>query len=109
VAIEKDLVIEFVNSRGRPGHCRLLHNAACYLIRLILEEHEFADMEELVAFCAAPDNLRMWLPSETDRIIFSEGLVEELRELTACFAREAARTVKNENREKNKTAHACIA
>jgi hypothetical protein len=81
VAIKKDLVLGYFDRCAGHIGGRLLHNAARYLMRLILQEHEFADMDDLIAFCADPDNLRAWLPTETDRMIFSEGLVEGLRDI----------------------------
>lgn len=93
--IDNDVIIGHFQGAAGYGRGRLLHNAACYLMRMILKEHAFADMEELTAFCGNPDSLRAWLPTETDRIIFAEGLVETLRDLPRSHGRRGAKERRN--------------
>ncbi|MBP7933417.1 MAG: hypothetical protein KA354_02105 [Phycisphaerae bacterium] len=69
--------------RRRCGEGRILHNAACHLLQLILEQPGTDRVEDLMAFCGNPENLKPWLPNETDRLIFSEGLLEGLRDLAS--------------------------
>lgn len=66
--------------RRRCGHGRILHNAAFHLVQLILEQLGTDRVDALTTFCANPENLRPWLPTETDRFIFSEGILEGLRD-----------------------------
>ena len=67
--------------RRRIGHGReeYLHNVAYHLMAMILGRHDFDEVASLVTFCENPDNLQTWLPSEADRIVFSDMLVERLR------------------------------
>ena len=69
--------------RRRIGHGagRDLHNAAYHLMRMILEERSYSDLDSLIDVCQHPDTLRRYLPSEADRIVFAGGLVEALSEL----------------------------
>ena len=60
-----------------------LHHVACHLLRLILTRHDFATLDDLVAFCDEPANLRTWLPSTTDRMAFSARLADGLRQRAA--------------------------
>jgi|GEM_PF-1876810 len=60
---------------GREQH---LHNIGYHLMAMILERHDSDDVDSLIAFCEDPDNLQPWLPSEADRIVFSDMLVERL-------------------------------
>lgn len=60
---------------------QLLGNIPYYLARAILGHHAFETIESLIVFCEDPDNLQPWLPSETDRIVFSNELVQRLREI----------------------------
>ena len=69
--------------RAGHGHGQHLHNVARHLMEVILARRDFDDLDSLIVFCEAPDNLRPWLPSEADRIIFSDMLAEGLRELPA--------------------------
>lgn len=52
------------------------------LIAEILAQYDSDEEESLIAFCANADNLRPWLSGAADRIIFSAGLVEGLREIS---------------------------
>ena len=81
MALEKQAIIRHFNQCAHNGHAHLLHNAACYLMRLILKQRDFESVEALMEFCKEPGNLGAWLPTETDRIIFSEGLCEGLRDM----------------------------
>ncbi len=70
--------------RRRVGHGRgqHLHDVAHDLIGKILLRYDSRDTESLISFCANADNLRPWLRSEADRIVFAAGLVEGLREIS---------------------------
>ena len=81
MATETELMLRYF--RRRCGAGRILHNAACHLLQLILRQPGNARVEDLLAFCANPENLRPWLPNKTDRFIFSEGLLEGLRDLAS--------------------------
>ncbi len=85
---ETDWILRYF--RRRCGHGRILHNAACHLVQLILERVRSDRIEDLMAFCANPENLRPWLPTETDRFIFSEGLLEGLRHLASRSGRDGS-------------------
>lgn len=87
---------EHFRHRTGRGRGQYLHDTAHYLIEIILERCDFEDVGSLIAFCEDPDNLRPWLPTEADRIIFSEGLVQGLREITSATLWETARRAKNE-------------
>lgn len=65
------------------GADRTFNNVAYHLMRAILARHDFDGVETLIAFCKEPENLRPWLPTETDRIIYSDGLVEGLHEIAS--------------------------
>ncbi len=67
----------------RSGRVReqYLGNVPYYLASAILEHHEFDTIDSLIAFCEDPDNMRPWLPSETDRIVFSDELATRLRQI----------------------------
>ncbi|HOW69989.1 MAG TPA: hypothetical protein PKY77_05240 [Phycisphaerae bacterium] len=78
---ETDRVVRYF--RRRCGEGRILHNAACHLLQLILGQPGTGRVKDLMAFCANPENLKPWLPNATDRLIFSEGLLEGLRDLTS--------------------------
>jgi len=69
--------------RQRRGHGRgqYLHSVTYHLMKMILDQKECAPLESLIEFCDTPDNLRRWLPAEADRIIFSDGLSQGLREI----------------------------
>lgn len=81
MAAEAVSIVEYFHRRC--GHGRVLHNAACHLIKLILARLGTDRIEEVMVFCADPENLRAWLPTETDRNIFSIGLFEGLRDLAS--------------------------
>jgi hypothetical protein len=80
MAIDSDLIVEHFKNRHGHGRGEFLHNAAYYLIRMILSQRSFQSVHDLTTFCENPENLRWWLPSESDRIIFSDGLLEGLQE-----------------------------
>lgn len=65
------------------GLCRdqALGNIPYYLASAILEHDTFDTIDSLIAFCEDPDNLRPWVPSEADRIIFSDELAQRLRQI----------------------------
>lgn len=81
MAAEAVSIVQYFHRRC--GHGRILHNAACHLMQLILSRLGTDSIEDLMAFCADPQNLRPWLPTETDRYIFSIGLLEGLRDLAS--------------------------
>ncbi len=65
-----------------PERGQHIQDVALDLIAKILSQCDSDDAASLIAFCANADNLRPWLHNEADRIIFSAGLVEGLRELS---------------------------
>lgn len=77
-AANEIILAHFRLCRGH-GRGEYLDNVAYHLMRMILDEGEFGSLEPLIEFCGAPDNLRRWLPTEADRIIFSDNLVQGLR------------------------------
>lgn len=74
-------ILVYLQQRG--GKCRdqLLGNIPYYLASAILEHHAFDTIESLMSFCEDPDNMRPWLPSEADRVVFSDELLQRLREI----------------------------
>lgn len=82
---ETDWIVGYF--RRRCGRGRILHNAACHLVEHILKLLGTARVEDVIAFCSDPENLRPWLPTETDRLIFSEGLLEGLRDVASRSSR----------------------
>ena len=68
----------------RRGHGQYLRNVAYHLMRMILDQREFGSLESVIEFCGIPDNLRRWLPTKADRIIFSDDLTQRLREMGRC-------------------------
>lgn len=74
------ILIHLRQYRGFRGD-QLLGNVPYYLANAILEHHAFDTIESLIAFCEDPDNMRPWLPSEADRIVFSDELVQRLHEI----------------------------
>lgn len=56
-------------------------NIPYYLASAIFERHQFDTIESLIIFCESPNNMQSWLPSEADRIVFSDELVNRLREM----------------------------
>jgi hypothetical protein len=81
VSIEKDLILDYLGNRERNGEGRLMQEAAYYLMRLIFRARDFDSLQQLAEFCQDPDNLRPWLRNETDRLVLSEELCEDLREM----------------------------
>jgi hypothetical protein len=81
--IKDDSILEYFSRRDGHGRGSFLHRAAFHLMRIILMSRDFASLEELMSFCADPDKLRPWLPNETDRIILSAGLQDNLRDMIA--------------------------
>ncbi len=86
-----DRVLIRLRQRAGLHRGQLLSDVPYYLADAILEHHSFETIECLIAFCENPDNLKPWLPSEADRIVFSHDLVQRLHELrTEASARPRA-------------------
>lgn len=79
--VQRSVILAHFRQRRGRGRGRYLHNIAYHLMRNILEQQEFDSLQSLIAFCDDPDNLRLWVIMEADRIILSDGLVQGLREL----------------------------
>ncbi len=82
MAIDKHAIVDFFRDsrEGRTGGSRLLYDAASCLMGRILRGHDFDSLRALRHYCADTNHLRPWLPTRTDRVIFSEGLLEGLRD-----------------------------
>ncbi len=76
-------VLDGFRDRTGNGHDRHVHDIAYHLLRLILARRDFDDIKALIEFCEDPENFETWLPSESDRVIFSAGIVERLQELSS--------------------------
>lgn len=80
-AAGSDLILVHFRQRRAHGRGEYLDNVAYHLMRMILDEGELGSLESLIEFCGTPNNLRRWLPTEADRIVFSDSLVQGLREM----------------------------
>ena len=62
---------------------RHVHHIAVQLASIILQQRDFASLDSFVDFCADPDNLRTWLPSNDDRLALSTEITRALWPLRA--------------------------
>ena len=83
MAIDHDQIMRYFRLRHTFGRGHYRDNVTCQLAAMILQQHEFPDVHSFVAFCEDPDNLRSWLPSGDDRVVFSADLVQTLRAIRA--------------------------
>ncbi len=74
-------ILAYLRQRGGLRRGQRLGNVPYYLMSVILEHHDFDSLDSLIVFCENRDNLRRWVPSEGDRIVFSDQLVRRLREM----------------------------
>ena len=81
MAIDCEEIIQHFRQCYGLRRGRFLHNVTYHLVSIILQQRDFPNMRSFIEFCKNPDNLRSWLPSQKDRIIFSAGLVETLRSM----------------------------
>jgi hypothetical protein len=74
--IMSQLVPKRIARSRRSGHfpCIKYH-----LMKLIIGQRQFGDMDALIEFCAQPDNLETWLPSAVDRRLISADLTGSLK------------------------------
>ncbi|HRX85737.1 MAG TPA: hypothetical protein P5572_12030 [Phycisphaerae bacterium] len=56
---------------------------AFQLATLIAAQRQFQTLAELCSFCANPENLRTWLPSQDDRVNLAAELASTLPHLPA--------------------------
>ena len=83
MAIDHDQIMRYFRLRHPFGGGHYLDNVTCQLAAMILQQREFPDVHSFIAFCEDPDNLRSWLPSGDDRVVFSADLVQILRAVRA--------------------------
>lgn len=76
-------ILAHFRTRAGHGSRQDLRRVTYHLLEMILARYEFDDVDSLLAFCKNSKNLQTWLPSESDRVIFSAWLVEGLLELSA--------------------------
>ena len=74
--VMSQLVPERITQSRQSGHfpCVKYH-----LMKLIIGQRQFCDMDALIDFCALPDNLETWLPSAADRRLISADLANSLK------------------------------
>ena len=82
--IDRDAILAHFRQRRRHGRQEYMDSLVGHLVRMILDQGEFGNFESVIEFCGTPDNLGRWLPTEADRIIFSAGLMQGLREISEC-------------------------
>lgn len=80
-SLSSEVVLEHMRPRGRRSHAQHSDSLPYYLMCMILRRQDFDGLESLIEFCECRHNLQPWLPSEGDRIVFSNKLAELLREL----------------------------
>lgn len=82
-SVPSDRVLAYIRQHNGLHRGHPFDSVPYYLMSMILKHHDFDDIESLIAFCEDRNNLRRWLPSEADRIVFSSELVRGLREMSA--------------------------
>lgn len=80
MATDADPMIRYFQVRDGHGRGQLLHDAAYRLVRAALAKHDFHGFDQVMSFCEDPENLRPWLPSDPDRMLFVQGLRQGLHD-----------------------------
>ncbi|GJM24526.1 MAG: hypothetical protein DHS20C16_09410 [Phycisphaerae bacterium] len=76
--VMNDLVPDRIAQSRKTGHfpCIKYH-----LLKLIIGQRQFRDIDALIQFCARPANLETWLPSPIDRRVISADLTGSLKKV----------------------------
>ncbi len=82
-SLPSDTILAHLRRCGGSGCGQHLANVPYHLMSMIFNQHDFDSLGSLIAFCEEPRNLKRWLPSEADRIVFSNELVQCLREMSS--------------------------
>ncbi len=79
--MKPDHVVERFCQQEPRIHGQKTHHVACDLLTGILSHHRFATVDDLIAFCREPENLRDWLTNEAERILMAHELERGLTEI----------------------------
>ena len=91
--LNHDAILDYLKQRDGDAGSLLPPDATYGLMRAILADRNFGDIDALARFCQDSENLRPWLLNELDRRALADRLTKVLHDMFFAEIRAAKRTV----------------